>query len=143
MAKRKRWNGEFLVEVRPDGSVLLPVFDYDRPAPTHYRVQKDNYNDIIHLIPMKLATAEDLEPPEPEPPKPSDPEWKQRPYTADELVALSLECPYCGVEEGKGCITRTSGRLLIDYRQEEGQSLVHAKRLELVREMRQIERSKT
>lgn len=40
MAKRKKWDGEYLVEVREDGSVLLPIFDFESARPTHYRVQK-------------------------------------------------------------------------------------------------------
>ena len=40
MSKRKKWSGEFLVEVREDGSVLLPIFDFESARPTHYRVAK-------------------------------------------------------------------------------------------------------
>jgi hypothetical protein len=136
MSRRKKWDGEFLVEVRLDGSVLLPVFDFESARPTHYRVARHHTEGGLVLYPMKVATAEDLEPPEPEPPKV---DFVQRPYTEEELAALEFECPFCGQESG--CVSRPSGKLLIDYPVAEGKSLVHAKRLELVRERRQLERS--
>jgi hypothetical protein len=138
MARRKRWDGEFLVEVREDGSVLLPIFDFDSSRPTHYRVAKHHTDGGLILIPMKVARPEDLQPSEPEPPKP---EFVQRPYTEDELESLNFVCPFCNQPVGHGCVSRPSGKLLIDYPAGDGKALVHAKRLEKLREQRQLERS--
>ena len=87
---------------------------------------------------MKVATPEDLQPPEPEPPKP---EFEQRPYNEDELESLKYVCPFCEAPVDKGCVARPSGKLLIDYVVPDDKPLVHAKRLELVREKRQMEKS--
>lgn len=138
MAK-KRWSGEFLVEVREDGSVLMPIFDFDQARPTHYRVKPyGSTNGELLLTPMKVATEEDLHPPEPEPPKP---EFVQRPYTDDEKLSLSFACPFCEVPESHACIARPSGKMLIDYQANPEKPLVHSKRLALAREHRQMERT--
>lgn len=138
MGRRKKWDGEFLVEVREDGSVLLPVFDFDVPRPTHYRVTKHHTEGGLVLYPMKVATPDDLQPPEPEPPKP---EFEQRPYDDDEKESLKYVCPYCNAQPEHGCAAKPSGKLLINYPVSEGSRLVHSRRLDMVREARQIEKS--
>lgn len=132
MAKAKRWTGEFLVAVDEQGRVMLPVLDPDAPAPTHYRISQPPYNSEhgeLRLVPMKVATAEDLRPILQDDPEAGEDDNLPGRYTLDERAALSVDCPYCGANSGQACFARPSGKTLHDY---EGSPNVHKDRLRKV-----------
>lgn len=133
-----RWTGEFLVAVDEQGRVMLPHLDPYTPRPTHYRISQVYQRDgTLQLVPMKVATIEDLSPPQPDA-EPSPSEM----YTGEELASLEFTCPFCEAPPKKGCRTRTAAAnpLLDSWSPEMQEShpyarpnLVHAKRLELVK----------
>lgn len=133
----KRWTGEWLVAVDEEGCVVLPV-DPDGIAPTHYRVEASPFGKAkgsIVLIPMKVATVEDLRPEsEPEPTieklKEEAVGATRKQYTPEERASLEYKCPFCHAEPGEGCFAQPSMRPLTDY--PENPNWVHARRLHLV-----------
>ncbi|AGM13527.1 hypothetical protein SEA_ROMAG_255 [Mycobacterium phage RoMag] len=139
-----RWKGEWLVEVDEEGRVMLPNLYPGALRPTHYRISKPHYSQNhgeLILVPMKVATAEDLRPEPPAPPESSE-EPRTEPvdlgdrafnpnYTLMEVQALRYPCPYCRVKAGEDCVASPSGRKLVDY---EGTRNVHARRMDLAAE---------
>ena len=114
---------------------MLPVLHPNAPQPTHYQVKFDYGRDgSIRLIPMRVATAEDIRPdpdPEPEPEATSAPrEGIRKDYTPEEKASLEYPCPFCEAQVHEGCFARPSFRPLTEY--PENPRWVHARRLNLV-----------